>query len=96
MPLLSNSITIANATRAAKKSMTCTVVKDQSASGLLCILSGGRERIPAGAIAVLHVTPQKSPATIKLSDVLGVTAEGKPLAVAGTELTLPAGQTAAR
>jgi hypothetical protein len=85
-------VTVGSAAEQVKKSVTCAAAKgkDAAVSSLVCVLAGGKQPIPNGPIAVVRFTATAPSVDIRVSDVLGATAEGRPLPMPGIEMKLRA------
>ncbi len=66
-------------------------MKANAGRDVVCVVAGGREAIPNGAVAVVRFAAEQgiSAVTIRLRHVLGATPEGKLVAFADVEATIP-------
>ena len=89
-----SQITAGTAGQEAGKFMTCAEAKDNDpASNLhMCVLTGGIKSIGDGPIAVVRLVARKDSTaiTVKVTNALGATADGKPVRFPDTQATVPA------
>ena len=83
--LKTQDIEAGDAAREADKSLTCTVsnLGPRHGSGVVCVLAGGSQRIPNGAVVQAHFEVDKGAraVTVWLDKVLGATSDGKPVPI---------------
>jgi hypothetical protein len=79
-------LVIGAAAKNAGKALTCRGrPQDAGTYVYRCVLVGGPERLSNGSVAVLsfrvRATARPGPTTVRLSNVVGVSAEGKPITI---------------
>ena len=76
---------------ARQKRLTCSPAAKRPGDGIRCVLAGGTAALPDGSLAVVRFTaePGVKSATVKLTNVLGATPDGRPVRFSDVEVSLP-------
>jgi len=90
LKVLPGGITAESSAEDAHKTVTCaaTKAKDADVAAFVCIVAGGKERIPNGSIALVRFVAEPYAGKIRVSEVLGVTADGKRLPMQDVEAVI--------
>lgn len=74
----------------AGKSLTCAGARNEEGKSI-CVVAGGERPIGNGPLAVARfvVPGRASSLTVRVSEVLGATGDGKPVRIPDVELTIP-------
>jgi hypothetical protein len=91
-------ISIGTSAKEAHKSIVCAQANEKgpATTSFACVLAGGGQPILNGSIVVVRFTAAAPLVSVRISDVLGTTAEAKPVPISGVELTMQTGDPAAK